>query len=55
MDFFFSFFFSSSIFSDDYIIVGGTLEEGNYSTEVSAEVQQTILERAREILPQIQV
>ena len=42
-------------FSDDYIIVGGTREEGNYSEEISGEVQQAILDRAEKILPQIKV
>ena len=42
-------------FSDDFIIIGGTREEGNYNNEVSAEVQQAILERAGKVLPQIKV
>ncbi|KAK7115477.1 D-aspartate oxidase-like [Littorina saxatilis] len=38
---------------DDCIIVGGTREEGNYSIDIVPEVQEDILRRAGEILPQI--
>lgn len=38
---------------DDYIVVGGTREKGNYQLDVSNNVQEDILRRASDILPQI--
>lgn len=38
---------------DDQLIVGGTRERGNYSTDVSKEIQDDILKRAAELLPQV--
>lgn len=38
---------------NDKIIIGGTREKGNYSTDVSKDVQDAILKRAGEILPQV--
>ncbi|KAL8610365.1 hypothetical protein ACOMHN_041179 [Nucella lapillus] len=38
---------------NDYIIVGGTRERDNYSLKANTEVQQSIMRRAENILPQI--
>lgn len=41
--------------SDEYVIVGGTREEGNFNTDVVPQVQDDILQRAAEVLPQVKV
>lgn len=41
--------------ADEYVIVGGTREEGNFNTDVVPQVQDDILQRAAEVLPQVKV